>query len=279
MSTTTDTATEAEKLAASIRAAEAKAAQATEADRARLAQLRKQQAEEQAAEKARQDRRAKAWAHTYLSEQHGPEQAAANKAERTARSAVADVLAEQPWVQALIDWQAAKDEQYATGARYRHARRLLGQSAQDLGMRPEVLTMREGTVHLDTLAAILHRVILDAHDPDPLGQVHALIAADDDTHPLAEPPAPKQSADPLAWLRRDGARVETNATDDEDGRTIYVHTSADRPGEWVHTDTAGKVVATSTHNRHPNESAKIDGSVFGSQLDEESGKFTKVKMK
>lgn len=242
------TATEAHKLAQKISDAERKAAAALEADRARLAELRAAQDAEQAAEKARQERRARAWAVRYLEHEHDADKAATARAEKDAARAFRDALAAQPWVAALVEWQAAKDRAHAVSVRYNYARRALGQAGTVEASAAEVLPRLDGEVSLAPLAAALYAAVQAADEPDALTDVRALIAADDATHPLEDEPEPDPNADPLAWLRRHGARVESVTHEDENGRTIVMHRSLSQPDEWVSTDPAGQVLDTS--HRH-----------------------------
>lgn len=249
------TATEAHKLAQKISDAERKAAAALEADRARLAELRAAQDAEQAAERDRRDRRARTWARHYLEHEHDAEKADAARAEKAARRAFREALAAEPWVAALIGWQAAKDHAHGTMTRYNYARRALGLSQVSESMPPEVLPRLGGEVSLSPLAAALREVILAADEADPLREVRDLIAATDEAHPLPVEPEPDPDADPLGWLRRHGARVETVPGETDDGRGIVMHRSLTSPDEWVMTDPAGTVLDTSRRHRSATSSS------------------------
>ena len=122
MSSTAEQITE---LSAKIHAAEQKAASSTETDRARLAELERQAGAEAEAEQHRRATRRQAWARHYL--QSGDHQAAEAQARQdvtAARRAFEQTIAAEPWVVALIGWQAAVNAQHAVTRRGEYAREI-----------------------------------------------------------------------------------------------------------------------------------------------------------
>lgn len=284
MTTKTQTTTEAaEALAAQIAATEAEAAQATQADRDHLAELRAQAHAEEAAEADRQATRRQAWARQYLRTQHTAEAAEARKAVTAARREFERALADAPWVQALMDWQAALNAQHATERRAAHARTLLGQSTSTTGDAANVLPMLDGEVKFGPIGRALHNLAEAVEAADPAAEVDALAAhAGGKGDPLADAldaaPADRH-ADPLAHLARNGARLEVthHVVDDHE---VVMHRNP-LSGEWVKTDAGGSVLATSwaTAKAQGKPSNPVDGREHGSQYDADAGKFRPTRLR
>ena len=280
-------ATEADKLAAKIRATEDKTSQTLAADRARLDELREQEAkaarETQERVSARKKEREKLWASDYLNNHYSTERATQATAERAARTALREVLTEQPWVQALIRWQETLDEAPAVETRANYARSILGRQQQHVGMPVLAIDKLDGQVRLDRLADALYRVVESRDIPNPLeGPTAAIEAEDGPSDPLSgaaetmAAQAQRAKSDPLARLSADSARID-KSEHRVDGRTVIVHTNRDT-GEWVHTTPEGRVVGTSWAATPRAPQAPVDGTQYGSVLDAESGKYRKVRV-
>lgn len=278
MSTTTEQLTEVQQ---KIAQAEAQAQEATEADRERLAQLQAQAAAEAHEEDARQAGRRQAWARHYLATEHTAEAGQARKDATAARREFEKVLAAQPWVAALLDWQEALNAQHAATRRAEHARRLLGQPVTATPDAPNVLPMLDGEVRFTPIGRVLHFLAEQLDKAEPSAEVDALAAhADGKGDPLAEALTAvpvDRDADPLAHLARNGARLDVNRHDTDNGEVI-VHRNP-QSGEWVQTDAGGTVLATSwtTAKAENRPSNPIDGREHGTEFDPEAGKFAQVR--
>lgn len=277
MTTTAEQITELQK---KITAAEQKAQTSTEADRARLEQLHKQAADEATAEQARRAARRQAWARHYLETEHTEQAGQARKDVTAARREFEAVLAEQPWVQALLSWQAALNAQHAATSRAAHARALLGQPVVGSGETPSVLPMLDSEVSFMPIGRVLHYLAANVPEADPAAEVDTLAAhPGGDGDPLAEAVTdePVSKDDPLAYLARNGARLDVTRYPTDDG-TVVMHRNP-LSDEWVTTDEGGTVKATSwqTAEAEGRTSNPIDGREFGSAFDAEHGKFVKTR--
>lgn len=277
----TNTADKITEVQQRIIAAETDTAAATEADRAALADLERQAAAEAAAENTRRAARRIAWARHYLQADHTREAAEARQATTTARREFERVLSEQPWVRALLDWQAALNNAHDVTMRAAHARRLTGLPATEPNPAANVLPMLNSEVAFTPIGRVLHYLAEGLERADVDAEVDALAAAPDaDGDPLTDlvDDAGTTKAEPLAWVARDGSRLDVTQNNTEQG-PVTMHRNPNT-NEWVMTDAAGRVTATSwtTAAAQGRTSNPIDGSEFGSVLDPETGKFVKQRV-
>ena len=78
------------------------------------------------------------------------------RAVTAARREFERVLAEQPWVRAMLDWQGALAEQQAVRERGHHARAVLGLPSTVVSGPANVLPMLDGRVDFTPLGRVLH---------------------------------------------------------------------------------------------------------------------------
>ena len=130
---------------------------------------------------------------------------------------------------------------------------------------------------------MLHRLAASADETDVPAEVEQLAAVSDGTpgDPLAEAIAsnPLDKSNPLAWLARNGIRLDVTRHTTEDGATTVMHRNP-RAGEWVKTDDKGNILGTSwtTAETEGRPTNPIDGRQFGSVLDTERNVFTKQRV-
>lgn len=243
--TTTEQITE---LQDKITTAEQQARAATEEDRERLAELRRRAEAEEHAEGQRRAARRRAWAAHYLEHEHAAAEQAAGPAVTAARREFERVLAEQPWVRAMLDWQGALAEQQAVRERGHHARAVLGLPSTVVSGPANVLPMLDGRVDFTPLGRVLHYLAeaRTQESTDPEVEVDELVAhADGKGDPLAAAvTATGVTKDhPLAYLARTGDRLDVTRHETKDGPKVK-HTNV-LTDEWVITDPAGTVLAVS----------------------------------
>lgn len=280
MSTTTQQ--QITELQNKINAAQTEATVSTEADRARLEELQEQAAKDAASENQRRAARRIAWARHYLEGgEHSRQASQARRNVTTTRQEFETILAEQPWVKALLGWQAAINEEHAVRRRMTHARNLLGVPATEPTPAVNVLPMRDSEVSFTPLGRVLHYLAEDVEQADPDSEVNDLAAATEgDSDPLAEAIAATgiTESDPLAYLARDGSQLDLARHETDKGlMTMHRNPNTD---EWVMTDAAGRVKSTSWQQAKAAgaPSNPIDGRQFGSILDPESNTFVKTRV-
>ncbi|GAA3667195.1 hypothetical protein FB459_1276 [Yimella lutea] len=277
----TNTADQITEVRNRIATAESDTAASTEADRAKLADLERQAQAEAEAENTRRAARRLAWARHYLQTRHTAEAGDARKATTAARREFERVLAAQPWVTAMLEWQGAIDAEHAVALRAVHARRLTGTPATEPTPPANVLPMSNSEVSFTPIGRVLHYLADSLNDYDAAAEVDTLAAATEgDADPLAAAltATGTTKADPLAWIARDGSRLDVVQHHTDDGpQTMHRNPNTD---EWVMTDQTGRVTATSwtTAAAQGRTSNPIDGSEFGSVLDPETGKFVKQRV-
>lgn len=278
---TKSTSERIDELAARIRKAETEAKSATETERAELARLRAEQEQAEQAETERRAARARVWAEHYLSHGLPAELAEQSKAARAARARAREVLAETPWVQAVLDWQAALDEHPRIVARERRAREILGRGEpKRAATRAEVMAMREGVIGLGQLGEVLYRLLTEPSQGRSMADVDELIAhPGGDGDPLEElAVVVVDERDPLARLSAAGGAVESTQHTRPDGSVITVHRNLET-GDWVQTDRAGTVITTKARAEAEAKQAKqTAGSMFGSELDPAARVYRKVRV-
>lgn len=133
----------------------------------------------QRAERARQDERRRRWAETYAA-QAGATLKEMHAARRTAEQRFKDTLAAEPWVQAMIEWQAASNEVAAHITRAGHARHTIG-ATPSIDERPglPLIEYVNGQPAFPQLWRMLGDILSEHVPYRPMAEVDELIAAQD----------------------------------------------------------------------------------------------------
>lgn len=134
-----------------------------------------------AAEHARQTARRRRWAETYAPTA-AADLAEAHAAPRAARAAFLDALADEPWIQALIEWQRAENGPAAAINRASHARVILGQSRETDGRGPALLVDQlNGVPNITPILRALGSLLAESAPFEPMAAVDAWVTAPDDS--------------------------------------------------------------------------------------------------
>lgn len=132
------------------------------------------------AEQARQADRRRRWAETYAPTA-GADLARAFAAARQAETEFVEALAAEPWVQALVRWQAAESGPAAAVTRSGHARHILGQlTAPDERPGTHLVEYNNAVPSIPRLLRALGRLLDSAAPYEPLADVDGWVTATDD---------------------------------------------------------------------------------------------------
>lgn len=179
-----------------------------------------------------------AWARHYLQHVAPGEQAALGKAARHAEREFRAALADQPWVQALIDLAAARRRRDVVAAMVERAHAALGSEAppRNMAALDSIAGWHDGQISPDFLARPIAAVVDDAASERIAREIAESNAAADaviaDSEKLAElreqnaQDTQRAEADPAARVRLGGGRVEVS-TVDIDGLTYTRHHNLD----------------------------------------------------